>query len=235
MYASWEGDSKIGVTIDVTNNEATPYAGHLHAYVTEIDSRWNTYYGSPYHYAMIGYAMNMDITIPAGGTYHREVIWNGANHGFDDIELGNIMVIASVFSSPTYYTDDTTAAIASPEYTLTIDINGSGTVTSDPDLPTYPPDTIVTVEGIPDAGWRHHHWSGDLDTIDNPSTITMDSDKFITAHFWRIGDVDGDGIVGINDFLALLAVWGTDNHDADFNGDGIVDIQDFLALLANWS
>jgi hypothetical protein len=124
MYASWEGDSKIGVTIDVINNEATPYAGHLHAYVTEIDSRWNTYYGSPYHYAMIGYAMNMDITIPPGGTYHREVIWNGETYGFNDIELGNIMVIASVFSSPLYYTDETTAAIAIRPG----DANGDGVV-----------------------------------------------------------------------------------------------------------
>ncbi len=48
-------------------------------------------------------------------------------------------------------------------------------------------------------------------------------------------DVDGDGNVGINDFLDLLAAWGPNaGHPADFDGDGDVGILDFLALLANW-
>ena len=48
-------------------------------------------------------------------------------------------------------------------------------------------------------------------------------------------DTTGDGEVGINDFLDLLAAWGPNpGHPADFNGDGIVGINDFLELLANW-
>ena len=42
-----------------------------------------------------------------------------------------------------------------------------------------------------------------------------------------------DGEVGINDFLALIAQWGTAGS-CDTDGDGAVDIDDFLALLANW-
>ena len=43
---------------------------------------------------------------------------------------------------------------------------------------------------------------------------------------------DGDGTVGIVDFLALLAQWGTPGTcDADGGGVGITD---FLELLANW-
>ncbi|MEE8458832.1 MAG: S8 family serine peptidase, partial [Phycisphaerales bacterium] len=49
------------------------------------------------------------------------------------------------------------------------------------------------------------------------------------------GDVDGDGTVGINDFLALLAAWGPNpGHPADTDGDGVVGIADFLALLGGW-
>jgi len=49
------------------------------------------------------------------------------------------------------------------------------------------------------------------------------------------GDVDGDGTVGINDFLALLAAWGPNpGHPADIDGDGVVGIADFLALLGGW-
>ena len=47
-------------------------------------------------------------------------------------------------------------------------------------------------------------------------------------------DCDGanDGIVGINDFLALLGQWNTPGS-CDFDGAG-VGINDFLELLANW-
>ncbi|MHC4303646.1 MAG: thrombospondin type 3 repeat-containing protein [Planctomycetota bacterium] len=48
-------------------------------------------------------------------------------------------------------------------------------------------------------------------------------------------DLDGDGTVGITDFLVLLAQWGTDpGGPPDFDGDGTVGITDFLVLLANW-
>jgi hypothetical protein len=48
-------------------------------------------------------------------------------------------------------------------------------------------------------------------------------------------DLDGDGDVGIVDFLDLLAAWGPNpGHPADFDEDGMVGITDFLALLANW-
>ncbi|MHC4217700.1 MAG: hypothetical protein ACYSU7_04505 [Planctomycetota bacterium] len=48
-------------------------------------------------------------------------------------------------------------------------------------------------------------------------------------------DLDAGGDVGITDFLALLAAWGTfPVGPPDFDGDGIVGVGDFLALLANW-
>ena len=44
---------------------------------------------------------------------------------------------------------------------------------------------------------------------------------------------DGDGDVGITDFLQLLAQWGLVDAPCDIDGGG-VGITDFLALLANW-
>jgi len=120
------------------------------------------------------------------------------------------------------------------DYILTIIIEGNGNVDLDPDLPTYPEGTEVTLEGIGDAGWRLYHWSGDLDTYDNPTTIFMDDDKTVIAQFWRIGDTNGDEIVNVIDLLYLLASWGTDDPAADFNRDGIVNVVDLLDLLANW-
>ena len=52
-----------------------------------------------------------------------------------------------------------------------------------------------------------------------------------------ISDIDGDGSVGVTDFLALLAAWGPcpDPCPADIDGDGTVGFSDFLLLLAQWS
>ncbi|MHC4588834.1 MAG: hypothetical protein ACYTAQ_05725 [Planctomycetota bacterium] len=54
------------------------------------------------------------------------------------------------------------------------------------------------------------------------------------------GDVDGDGHVGVGDFLDLLLAWGPcpdppEPCPADFDGDGVVGVIDFLLLLANWT
>ncbi len=48
---------------------------------------------------------------------------------------------------------------------------------------------------------------------------------------WDCGD--DDGIVGIIDFLTLLAQWGAAGTSCDIDGGG-VGITDLLALLANW-
>ncbi len=52
-----------------------------------------------------------------------------------------------------------------------------------------------------------------------------------TTCSWDCGD--GDGMVGIVDFLAVLAQWGLVDTPCDFDGGG-VGIVDFLKLLANW-
>ena len=48
-------------------------------------------------------------------------------------------------------------------------------------------------------------------------------------------DLDGDGAIGITDFLTLLALWGTNpGGPPDFDGDLDVGITDFLELLGHW-
>ncbi len=54
------------------------------------------------------------------------------------------------------------------------------------------------------------------------------------------GDVDGDGLVGVSDLLAVLGAWGPcpdppDPCPADLDGDGTVGVTDLLAVLGNWN
>ncbi|MCH2152534.1 MAG: S8 family serine peptidase [Phycisphaerales bacterium] len=49
------------------------------------------------------------------------------------------------------------------------------------------------------------------------------------------GDVDGNGVVNVEDLLAAIAAFGhCDGCPEDINGDGVVDVEDLLAILACW-
>jgi len=49
------------------------------------------------------------------------------------------------------------------------------------------------------------------------------------------GDVTGDGVVGVNDILEVIAHWGPcQGCDADVTGDGVVGTGDLLAVLDAW-
>ena len=48
-------------------------------------------------------------------------------------------------------------------------------------------------------------------------------------------DLNAHGQVDINDFLAVLAAWGSNpGGPPDFDGNGSVGITDFLQLLGAW-
>jgi len=76
-----------------------------------------------------------------------------------------------------------TAHFTQDQYTLTVIIDGSGSVVKNPNQATYPCSTVVTLTAVPDSGWSFSHWNGDLSGSKNPEAITINSDKTVTAHF----------------------------------------------------
>jgi hypothetical protein len=68
-------------------------------------------------------------------------------------------------------------------YSLTININGDGTVTVSPDKLLYDEGEVVTLTANPDSGFVFDFWDGDLTGSNNPETITMTSDKTVDAYF----------------------------------------------------
>jgi uncharacterized repeat protein (TIGR01451 family)/uncharacterized repeat protein (TIGR02543 family) len=79
-----------------------------------------------------------------------------------------------------------TATFTQDQYTLTVNRVGDGSVTKDPDQPTYVYGEVVTLTAIPDPDWRFAGWSGDLGGTLNLDTILMDGDKVVTATFTAI-------------------------------------------------
>lgn len=76
-----------------------------------------------------------------------------------------------------------TAHFIANQYTLTVTIDGSGSVTKNPNQATYTYGQIVTVTAVPAAGWAFSAWAGDLTGNDNPKTITINANKAVTAQF----------------------------------------------------
>ncbi|HJO16453.1 MAG TPA: M64 family metallopeptidase [Phycisphaerales bacterium] len=48
------------------------------------------------------------------------------------------------------------------------------------------------------------------------------------------GDLDGNGVVSVNDLLAVVDAYGTGSPSGDANGDGIVNTDDILIILGGW-
>ena len=72
-------------------------------------------------------------------------------------------------------------------YTLTTNVTGSGTVSSNPNAASYTAGTQVTLTATPATGYQFSGWSGALTGTTNPATITMDANKTITATFTQVG------------------------------------------------
>lgn len=70
-------------------------------------------------------------------------------------------------------------------YTLTVTASPSvgGSIGRSPDASPYVPGTVVSLTANPAAGYVFTGWSGDLTGAANPSTITMNADKNVTATF----------------------------------------------------
>ena len=61
--------------------------------------------------------------------------------------------------------------------------NGSGTVEQTPEGARLEHGTVVTLTAIADTGSSFTEWSGDAAGVANPITLTMDTDKVVTATF----------------------------------------------------
>jgi len=75
-----------------------------------------------------------------------------------------------------------TASFSASTYALSISaVNGS--VTKDPDLPTYTHGQTVALTAVADTGYSFSGWSGDASGTAVSTTITMNDDKSVTAGF----------------------------------------------------
>ncbi len=75
----------------------------------------------------------------------------------------------------------TVALGATMQHNLAVRIVGGGTVI--PNQGAFNDETQVELTAAPNAGWRFSRWEGDLESLNNPASIIMNDNTFITAVF----------------------------------------------------
>ncbi len=123
------------------------------------------------------YPENTDVTLtatPADGWQFAG--WGGALGSATDPETVSMDADKTVMATFT--------EIPTPEYTLTVNVVGNGSVT--PSSGTYPENTDVTLTAIPADGWQFAGWGGALGGATDPETVSMDADKTVMATFTEI-------------------------------------------------
>jgi uncharacterized repeat protein (TIGR02543 family) len=68
-------------------------------------------------------------------------------------------------------------------FTLTTTTSGSGSIARNPNASSYASGTVVTLTATPISGWSFAGWSGAITGTTNPTTVTMDANKSVTATF----------------------------------------------------
>jgi uncharacterized repeat protein (TIGR02543 family) len=109
--------------------------------------------------------------IPQSGTGYRFSGWSGGLSGSNNP------------ATLTMNGNKTVTATFIPVFTLTTNTVGSGTVRLDPSGNIHDAGAIVTLTATPAAGYRFSSWSGDLSGSSNPASLTMNSNKTVTAIF----------------------------------------------------
>lgn len=84
--------------VSATTMSSLPYQGVLRVFIVEPESRWENYDGDPYHFGFLDFAYNDAVSIDYLDTYETTLEWRASDAGFNDVQEGNIMVIAALFN-----------------------------------------------------------------------------------------------------------------------------------------
>jgi len=109
------------------------------------------------------------VSIKKGG--HHNITQNIELFTFNDIS--NVSFILNV------------TEIITPQYSLNISVEGSGTTDPTPELYLFDLDSQVVIEALPDSGWELSHWILDGTNVNSstPYTVTMNQNHTLTAIF----------------------------------------------------
>jgi hypothetical protein len=92
LMGAWE------LNVEITNKEESPYEGHLRLYIIEPVSSIDDYNGDPFHFGLLDYIRNEDITIE--DSYNINTFLSIEE--YPDFDIENIMIIAALFNEESH-------------------------------------------------------------------------------------------------------------------------------------
>jgi uncharacterized repeat protein (TIGR02543 family) len=123
--------------------------------------------------------------------------------------IGSLLLMACAPQTEAPPTQQPTLTI----YTLSVSVSPSGAGSVSPSNGRYEEGTQVTLTAIPSSGYTFDYWGGDASGSSATITITMASDKSVTAHFKTVDTtppvISGVRVSDITETSATIT-WTTD-------------------------
>lgn len=171
----------------------------------------------------------LDLTVPYGHSGIKHLIGTLEYHGIHGLTFAE---------DGTCYGWSTSAGliIIDPHLAESVDVNGEWDGSSE--IQTLAFSSQGVLYGAHDSLYTIDTATGELTLIGSGDWGEVRGMAFVEDAVE--GDVNGDGVVNVEDLLELLASWGPcpqppDECPADLDGNGVVNTGDLLNLLANWS
>lgn len=125
-----------------------------------------------------------DVT-PSSGTYEEgtsvDIIADPSSGYEFDYWSGDVSGTSKTISTTMDSDKNIKAHFIEIEHELNVSVEGNGSVS--PASGTYDKGASISLEANADKNWIFHEWKGDISRYENPTSVTMDSDKNITAVF----------------------------------------------------
>jgi hypothetical protein len=186
------------------------------------------------HYMFYGCSSLSSVTIPSAVasigveaftdcTGLERIVFLGNAPTYSETSFRNssptVYYVAGTTGWGVYYAGLNTAVIGS--YLLTTVCNAAeGTSSINPIKQAYQSGDSVTISATPKAGYLFGSWSGASTATTSSITLTMNSDKIVTANFIQDGrDSDADSLTNYQESIT----YGTNPNLKDSNADGVED------------
>jgi hypothetical protein len=157
----WEDPSILDINLTIQNNAQEEYNGMLRIYIVEKISRWLNDAIEPFRYAVLDIVKE---TIVLTSTIKVNLLWNGADHGFEDIYRDNIILIAAIFDGDTGFVDEVFGATP---VSSTLEANAHGPYAGVVDQPIQFTGSVSG--GVPSYIWEWDLGDGNTSQLQNPT------------------------------------------------------------------
>jgi hypothetical protein len=124
------------------------------------------------------------VPVNYGGMQAFSIAADGGYHIADvQVDGGSVGAVAGYTFNNVTAAHTIASSFAIDTYGLSVSVVGGGSVTRDPDQPSYAQGSTVNLTAVPSAGWAFSAWSRDTTTSANPISVFIGGARSYTATF----------------------------------------------------